>query len=111
MTNKITTQSTALSKGYMITAAQFVHENYADKIARGEVKVYLYHAPPAPDEVDAWKWYNITLAEHGNVDEIETVTCEEEYYVAHDKRQAPHLGIAHHGLGHGDCELLVWPAD
>lgn len=105
MIDEITvTQNSGLNEDYLITVRQFIDENYPEKIARGECRVYLFDiAPPAEDSSPSNKAAYEHLKQNGGLfNEVGYYEADSDGYV---------VLVTPDGLGHlgtpDDAELLV----
>lgn len=75
-------QSNELSNQWLITAREFYEQNYAAKIAAGQVQVFDFVPPPAADAPkETWDGYHMMMRWSGNA--IEITTCKklaDDYY-------------------------------
>lgn len=109
--NEITSTNNQLSKGYAITCQQFIDDDYAGKVARGECEVFLYHAPPLEnDTADNKRDYANMLKHYGNVDSIATIDDKGDgYYFAHSVPH-PSGGKTTYGVD-SSRQFIVWPKE
>ncbi len=110
--NNLQSQSNSLTAEYLITARQFVAEDYVAKIAACECAVYEYLAPPSDSVSELERWaYREILKRHGNAEPIEHIEKVADghggYYIMSTFTNA-RGGVGRLGVN-GDHQLLVIP--
>lgn len=99
--------ATNLSSGYLITARQFSADGYAERIGRGECRVFYWHeAPKGENDTPQNRMaYEYVVRHFGNVDQIASVEMydDENYAILNAANGLMHLGVG------ADQELLVLP--
>lgn len=100
--NDLTTTNNPLAKGYLITPQQFIDEDYAAGIERGEYEVFYYCEAPTEDARESEKLhYNLMLQNSGNVIPVVRVSDQGSgYYFLYTNRST--MGCSN------EQKLLVW---
>lgn len=80
--DEITTVNSGLNADYLITVRQFIDEGFAEKIQRGECRVYEFSVEPPPNDAPAAekRAYEMLKASGGLFTEIVEVEVLEPGY-------------------------------